>query len=136
MQVVNRLIPIRDRAVVQLNLNRLNAIFEGDPLNQLDVLSSDGGSGYTLAPHAAQLVTDRVTELQGHEVGRSSSGASIAPTVRLAIQYFKLAMPLVTRRPVPSVEDLELTPEDAVVEPVTAEPKPRLIKKPKTKHRI
>ena len=123
MQVVNRLIPIRDRA----------AIFEGDPLNQLDVLPSDGGSGYTLAPHAAQLVTDRVTELQGHEVG-FSSGASIAPTVRLAIQYFKLAMPLVTRRPVPSVEDLELNPEDAVVEPVTAEP--RLIKKPKTKHRI
>ena len=124
MQVVNRLIPIRDRAVVQLNLNRLNAIFEGDPLNQLDVLPSMGGSGYTLAPHAAQLVTDRVTELQGHEVG-FSSGASIAPTVRLAIQYFKLAMPIVTIRPVPSVEDLELNPEDANVEPVVAEPQPK-----------
>lgn len=124
MQVVNRAIPIRDRAVVQLNIDRLNAIFAGDPITQLDVVPSMGGSGYTLAPHAAELVVARVQELQSHEVGLHS-GAAIAPTVRLAIGFFKLTMPIVTIRPVPSVEDLDLNPEDANVEPVVAEPKPK-----------
>ena len=122
MQVVNRAIPIRDRAVVQLNIDRLNAIFAGDPITQLDVVPSMGGSGYTLAPHAAELVVARVQELQSHEVGLHS-GAAIAPTVRLAIGFFKLAMPIVTI--VPSVEDLDLNPEDANVEPVVAEPQPK-----------
>lgn len=116
MQVVNRLIPIRDRAAVQLNLDRLNAIFEGDPLNQLDVVPDQGGSGYKLTPAAEQVVFDRVVELLSHRVGM---GSPIAPDVWIALAYFKVNLTnLPVQEGVPDVEDIELTPEDAVVEPV------------------
>ena len=127
MQVVNRAIPIRDRAKVQGHIDSLNAILPGDPINQMDVLASDGGSGYALDSDATQLVLDRVAKLRSHSV----SDSEVVPGPALvAIQFFKISLPLVTIKPAPVVEDMVLTPADADVEPVLL-PRPKLVKKSK-----
>lgn len=118
MQHVNTNIPSRDRAEVQLNLDRLNAIFPGKPLTQLDVVPDMGGSGYRLSRAAVGLVTERLAELLSHQVG---SGSAIAPDVRLACAFFKVVIPRAVEVD-PDVEATVLTPADATVEPVVLRP--------------
>ena len=129
MQVVNREIPIRDRAKVQGHIDSLNAILPGDPINQMDVLASDGGSGYTLDADATQLVLDRVAKLRSH--GTSDTEPVTGPAL-LAIQFFKINLPLVTIKPTPVVEDMVLTPEDRIdlvkLKPVSLPSKPKKAK--------
>lgn len=124
-------VPLRDRVLVSGHLDSLNDILPGTPLTLYDVIGDQGGSGYKLAPAPEQLVIDQVTELLAHRVG---SGSPVSSMAWAAIYFFKVPLILPVEEGVPDVEDIELTPKDAVVDPQTMViPTTR---KPKTKHRI